>query len=117
MSYPFKLITELAAERDRLLEHSADQGRAVTIMSGHVQRLEAERDQLRAELDELALKFAASDYSYDQSTEQLRAEVEALRMLAAECNDYLSFNELTNIAHGSILHRKLADAAMAAKEG
>lgn len=39
----------------------------------------AESDQLRAELDELALKFTASDYSYDQSTDQLRAEVEALR--------------------------------------
>lgn len=49
--------------------------------------------------------------------DQLRAEVEALRELAAECADYLDYNSMTNIASGSILHRKLRDAAMAAKDG
>lgn len=49
--------------------------------------------------------------------DQLHAEVEALRELAAECADYLDYNSMTNIASGSILHRKLRDAAIAAKEG
>lgn len=44
----------------------------------------------------------------------LRAEVERMRALLAECADYLNTNELTSIGHGSILHQKMIDAAMEA---
>ena len=43
---------------------------------------------------------------------ELKAEREKLRKLAAECADYLDTNDMTSISHGSILHRKLLDAAM-----
>lgn len=39
------------------------------------------------------------------------AECEKLRKLATECADYLDTNDMTSISHGSILHRKLLDAA------
>lgn len=49
--------------------------------------------------------------------DQLRAEVEALRGLVGECAEYLNTDRETTIGNGSILHRKMIDAAMAAKEG
>lgn len=49
--------------------------------------------------------------------DQLRAEIEGLRLLAAECDEYLRTDRETTIGSGSILHRRLTEAAaMAAKE-
>lgn len=50
----------------------------------------------------------------EQDCERLtfRSDALALRELVAECAEYLNTNELTRISHGSILHRKMIDAAM-----
>lgn len=42
--------------------------------------------------------------------------VRELEKLAKECSDYLDTNNLTSIGHGSILHSKLKDAALAARK-
>lgn len=62
-------------------------------------------DALLAELESLSAVTA-----------KLRAEVEGLRLLAAECDEYLRTDRETSIGSGSILHRKLTEAAMAAKD-
>lgn len=50
-----------------------------------------------------------------KSDRQLLAEalerVTSLRALLAECAEYLNTNNLTSIGHGSILHRKMIEAA------
>ncbi|CAD5376770.1 hypothetical protein OF001_U170067 [Pseudomonas sp. OF001] len=93
-----------------------------------------ERDALRAEVD----RYRAAWDLWHEKTEWvqqaitegalparylgmhradiLRAEVERLRALLAECANYLNTNELTSISHGSILHRKMIDAAMEARQ-
>lgn len=90
-----------------------------------VRQADAERviDHLRAEVEMLRRdrracleEFKALRRSADEAERELRAEVESLRSLLAECADYLNTNELTSIGHGSILHRKMIDAAMVAKE-
>lgn len=47
----------------------------------------------------------------------LHAEAEALRLLAAECDEYLRTDPETSIGSGSILHRKLTEAALSAQGG
>jgi len=39
-----------------------------------------------------------------------RTEIKRLRSVIKEADDYLDTNSMTNIAHGSILHRKFKDA-------
>jgi len=52
------------------------------------------------------------DYVEWEAYETLQAECEKLRKLATECADYLDTNDMTSICHGSVLHRRLLDAAL-----
>lgn len=116
-------VLELIAKIERLRKDSVSVDTAVYIaeqLSVKAEQAERERDQLRAELDELALKFAASDYSYDQSTEQLRSEIEALHeavKFASVVMGVVAENEsLAEVEKRSLLCEvRRCDAAMAAK--
>ena len=64
--------------------------------------------------DEDKAKWFGLHVEQDFERLKFRSDALALRELVAECAEYLNFNELTSIGHGSILHRKMIDAAMEA---
>lgn len=67
-------------------------------------------DTLRAEVADLKARLLEAERGNEELV-RLRAETRDLRALIAECAEYLNTNNLTSICHGSILHRKMMEAA------
>jgi hypothetical protein len=131
----------LASDYDAMAQRCAELEHSLAVkeefyqdaLHSHVS-LAAQRDALRAEVD----RYRAAWDLWHEKTEWvqqaitegalparylgmhradiLRAEIERLRALLAECAGYLNTNELTSIGHGSILHRKMIDAAMEVRQ-
>lgn len=99
---------ELQEDRQR----TADE--LVAFVHGEHSAVCAERDTLRTELDQLRRweKEVRENSPLLIRLDSAEAERDALRGLLAECAEYLNTNNLTSIGHGSILHRKMIDAAM-----
>jgi len=99
------------------------------ILCAEVERLAAERDMLRlalvttgvnlgARLDDgvssefLALVADEARALSEDRAWQIKQNVRMFKLIQ-EADEYLNTNKLTNIAHGSILHQKLAEAVRA----
>jgi hypothetical protein len=77
----------------------------------------AERDEHLAKARECIAIYDAIVARKDEKLAASEARERELVGLAKECSDYLNTNNLTSIGHGSVLHRKLQDAALASRTG
>lgn len=113
---PLEFLIE-QAQRCRELQEQRDAAWvSVSNTAATNRKLLAERNTLRAELDKLRRweKEVRENSPLLIRLDSAEAERDVLRGLLAECAEYLNTNSLTSIGHGSILHRKMIDAAMEA---
>lgn len=104
----FVLASDYDAMAQRCRELEAD----LAEQAARLEEASKQRDFLDKQQSDECVRREKAEAGHDI----LRAEIERLRALLAECAGYLNTNELTSIGHGSILHRKMIDAAMEVRQ-